>query len=84
MWLDRNGARLKVEVPRHSRKLAHFLTWVKKHNAVIICEDGAARASDDGELMTTASLVEDYIPSGARWYVYFGDIRPKWIKPLPG
>jgi len=82
LWLERNGGKLvalKVDIPKHSKKLARFLAWVKKNEAVILDENGVARCNDAGELWTTASAVSDYIPAGAQWYIHFGDIPPKRI-----
>jgi hypothetical protein len=84
MWMSRNGGNvsLKIDIPKHSKKLFHYLTWVKKNEAVIVSEDGTAYCNDDGELMTTARLVSVHLPSSARWYVHFGDIPPKRITAL--
>src|SRR5262249_41709777 len=82
LWLERNGGKLvalKVDIPKHSKKLHRYLAWVKKNEAVIVYEDGTARCNDAGELMTTWSIIPENMPSTARWYIYFGDISPKRI-----
>src|SRR5262249_26032090 len=59
-WLYRKDGdlvSLRVNLPKHSKRLVHYRTWVKKHEAVIIFEDGSCRCNDDGELMTTANLI---------------------------
>ena len=84
MWLARNGGNLvslKIDVPKHSKKLFHYQTWIKKNEAVIVNEDGVGRCNDEGELWTTASHLRDCLPSMAHWYIYFGDISPKRITP---
>jgi hypothetical protein len=67
-WLMRNGGglvSLKIQVPRHSKKLFHFLTWVKKNEAVIVFEDDMARCNDAGEIMTTAHVSTGCLPSSS-------------------
>ena len=70
---------LKIDIPKHSKKLSHYQTWVKKNEAVIVNKDGVGRRNDEGEPWTTASHLEDCLPSMTQWYVYFGDIPPKRI-----
>jgi hypothetical protein len=65
-WLYRNNGntvRLVVSIPKYSKRLVHYLTWVKKNEAMIVFEDGSCRCSDDGELMTTANLIPDPMPA---------------------
>jgi hypothetical protein len=83
VWLPRNGGNLlslKIDIPKHSKKLSHYQTWVKKNEAVIVNKDGVGRRNDEGELWTTASHLEGCLPSMAHWYIYFGDISPKRIE----
>jgi len=84
MWMTRNGGNLvslRIDIPKHSKKLSHYQTWVKKYEAVILNKDGVARCNDDGEPWTTASHLRDCLPSVAHWYIHFGDISPKRITP---
>jgi hypothetical protein len=85
MWLSRCEVSLKIDIPKHSKRLFHYWTWAKKNEVEIVDEEGFARCNDAGELMTTANVVwRGHLPSTALWYVHFGDIPPKRITaPLP-
>jgi len=85
-WMERangNTVRLAVNIPKYSKRLAHFRTWLRK-NPVIVFEDGSARCNNAGDLMTTADITANILdcapPSSARWYVHFGDVPPKRIE----
>jgi hypothetical protein len=62
---------LKVDLPRHSKKVVHYLTWMQKSHMI-------ARFPN-GTVMTSKEFVRDYIilkwesrSLTGRWYVYFG------------
>jgi hypothetical protein len=84
-WLTRNGgnlARLEIDVSKHSKKLFHYRTWVKKNEALIVFGDGLGRCNDAGEPLTTASHLVNCFPSMlTHWYIHFGDIPPRRIMP---
>jgi hypothetical protein len=82
LWLDRNSGKLvglRVDIPKHSTKLHRYLTWAKKHEAVILDENDMARCNDAGEVMTTWNAIGEQIPCAAQWYIHFGDIPPRRI-----
>lgn len=86
-WMERangNTVRLAVNIPKHSKRLAHFRTWIRKNPTVIVFEDGSARCNNAGDLMTTANITANILdcapPSSALWYVHFGDVPPKRIE----
>ena len=65
MWMTRNSGNLvslKIDIPKHSKKLSHYQTWVRKNEAVILNKDGVGRCNDDGEPWTTASPFEGLPP----------------------
>jgi len=68
-------------VPKHSKKLHHYRSWVKANDAMIVDEFGNGRCNDAGKIWTTAGHLKDCLSSMSRWYVYFGDISPKKITP---
>jgi hypothetical protein len=85
-WLMRNGGkvvRLEIDVPRHSKKLFHYRTWVKANEVLIIFGDGKGRCNDAREPLTTASHLSDCLPTMlTHWYIHFGDIPPRRISTV--
>ena len=86
-WMGRNNGntvRLAVNIPKHSKRLAHFRTWIRKNEVAIVFEDGSARCNNAGDLMATANITANILdcapPSSALWYVHFGDVPPKRIE----
>ena len=73
--------RITVNLSRTSKQLAHWSTWMRMHSRVIVDENGAARAADAGERLSTDWILNRMTPGWlSSWYIYFGTIPPDKIK----
>ena len=85
-WLLNTGRtyRLTVRV-RSGPKLRNYGDWLRANgDALIVNENGMARANDAGELYAVRHMAAALSPRALReWWVYFGRIPPSMIEGLP-
>jgi hypothetical protein len=77
--------RLTVRLEPNGRRLAHYATWLRKHQGVLIdAANDCGWRNNNGDLFRTADIAAALPPSAqANWYVYFGAIPPARIAGWP-